>query len=831
MTPRLLWYSGLRHLLRHPWQLALALLGIALGVAVVVAVDLANVSARSSFDRSLEQVSGRATHRIEGDERGIPEAVYRQLRAELGLREAAPAVTGLAEVAEQPGVVLRVLGLDLFAEAPLRSTPLASEEVDITAFLTTPGAALFPPGLTDAATLTLLIGDRRQPVQRLGTLDGPGLDNLLVTDISTAQALLDRRGRLSHINLRLPAGQAGEQQAARVRALLPPPLTLTTVAERAASAAQMSAAFSLNLTAMSLLALLVGLFLIYNAISFSVVQRRALWGMLRALGVSRRELLTVVLGEALLLGLVGTLLGLWLGTGLVGLVTRTINDLYYTLPVTTFTLAPLSLLKGLGLGLAATLVAALLPAYEAAAVPPGSALSRAQLEARWRSALPALVLAGLALLGASWAVFALTTGLVAGFFGLFLLILGCALLTPPLLAGLAAVINRPAQALGLLPAMAIRDLPRHLSRTGIAVAALMVAFAATVGVGVMVDSFRSGVTLWLNDLLNADVYVAPAALGETRGELTLHPATLAALRATPGVAAVSTFLGRDSESQGQPLRLMVVDLAPLAEAGYQFVAGEPARAWAAFKSGDAVLISEPLAYRQALRVGDALTLQSDRGPQAFAIAGVLRDYASEHGRVFMHRATYARYWDDRVIESAAVYAAPGVSAGELRARLEQQAGALQALELRANRDILNLSLDIFERTFTVTQVLRLLAIVIAFVGVLSALLALTLERAREFALLRAIGMLPGELGRLVLMQTGLLGLLAGLFAVPTGLVLAYVLIHVINRRAFGWTLPFQADPGLLLQSVLLAVLAALLAGVYPAWKLARTPPAQALRTE
>ncbi|HOW75481.1 MAG TPA: ABC transporter permease [Candidatus Competibacteraceae bacterium] len=835
MTP-LFWRALLRYPLRRPWQLGLAILGIALGVAVVVAVDLANASARRSFALAMERISGQATHRLVGDAQGIPEAWYVQMRVERGFRPSAPVVTGYLPNADRPGQLLQILGIDPFAERPFRhpAADLTGGNFDLRALLVNPDAALLPEALGEQ--ITLKRGEQRLTLKRAGTLRGPELDGLIITDLSTAQTLLGMAGHLSHVDLILPDGAAGERQAEELRARLPPELRLERPAQRNQTIADLSASFSLNLTAMSLLALVVGMFLIYNAITFSVVQRRSLLGLLRALGVSRRELFIGVLGEALLLGLAGTLLGsllgLWLGSGLVHLVTRTINDLYYVLSVREFFIDPWSLAKGATLGVCATLAAAWLPAREAADAPPGAVLSRAHLESRWQSSLPCFLLAGLALLGTGGLVLTFSQSLAAGFTGLFLLILGCALLTPPIVVGLVRL-NQPLTARwGLLARMANRDVARHLSRTGIAVAALMVAFSATVGVGVMVDSFRGGVAIWINDLLNADLYVAPAAIenGGNRSE-ALHPAALAVLRDTLGIAGVSTYRASSVDLDGRPVILIAVDLAPASQAGYRLIAGTPDAAWRAFQTGEALLISEPLAYRRGLTVGDGLELPTDQGVRRFTIAGVFLDYGSEHGRILLHRAGYERYWHNPTVGSAAAFAAPGEDLAALRERLQERLGPVQALLIRSNRDIQSRTLEIFDRTFTITQVLRVLAILVAVVGVLSALLALQLERAREFATLRAMGMTAWEVGGLVSLQTGFMGAAAGLLAIPTGLLLASVLVFVINRRAFGWSLPFEVNPLLLLETVALAIFAALLAGLYPIWRMARARPAEALRME
>ncbi|MBE2293766.1 MAG: ABC transporter permease [Phycisphaerales bacterium] len=829
------WRALLRYPLWHPWQLGLTVLGIALGVAVVLAVDLANASARHSFELAMNRITGHATHRLVGGPQGIAETIYTQLRVERGFQLAAPVVTGYLPDAERPGQLLQILGIDPFAEAPFRdfAADLSGTDFDLRTLLLHPNAALLPEAL--GAELSLKRRDQRLTLHRAGILRGAAFEGLIVTDIATAQVLLDRPGRLSHIDLILPTGPTGERMAAELRAWLPADLRLEQPAERNRVTADLSAAFSLNLSAMSLLALMVGMFLIYNAISFSVVQRRPLLGILRALGISRSELFIGVLGEALLLGLAGTLLGgilgIWLGSGLVHLVTRAINDLYYVLSIRELTIEPWSLAKGVALGLLATLAAAWLPAREAADTPAGAVLSRAHLESRWRAALLRQVLTGLILLGVG-GIIIIFHSLTAGFTGLFLLILGCALLTPPAMVGLVWL-NQPLTArLGLLARMANRDVTRHLSRTGIAVAALMVAFSTAVGVGVMVDSFREGVSIWIEDLLNADLYVAPLSVADdSERSGVLAPTVLKALQDMPEIAAISTYRPIKIEFDHRPLTLIVTELAPASQAGYRLIAGEASTAWQQFQTGEAVLISEPLAYRNQLTVGDRIELPTEQGPHTWTIAGVFLDYGSEHGRILLHRSGYERYWHDPAISSVALFAAADTDLAHLRTALQQRLGVIQPLSIRSNRDIRGFTLEIFERTFTITSVLRLLAILVAVIGVFSALLALQLERAREFAMLRAMGMTVQEIGGLVSLQTGFMGLAAGLLALPTGLLLAAVLVFVINRRAFGWSLPFQLDPLLPLETLGLALVAALLAGLYPSWRMARTRPVDALRAE
>ncbi len=511
-------------------------------------------------------------------------------------------------------------------------------------------------------------------------------------------------------------------------------------------------------------------------------------------------------------------------------------------------LAPSSLIKGAVLGLGATAAAALAPAIEATSAPPRAVLSRSVAEARARRSVPRAAFAGVLLLAAGGAFLALPSDRLApAFAGLFGVVVGCALLTPAATVGLMALLGRPAGALfGVLGRMAARGVVAALSRTGVAVAALVIAVSVTVGVGVMIGSFRATVVDWLDQTLQADLYLSPPSAGPTPSGVHLDPAVVEAVRRAPGVERVDSLRrttarlepatldgdrGLDAARRGAPVELAAFDLGPRGRRSFHLLAGDPRRAWAAVGGGSAVLVSEPLANRRHLTVGDRIRLPTASGERTFRVAGVYADFGRDPGAVLLDLATYRRLWRDRGLTALSVYAAPGVDREELAERLRRLAAPHQEVLVRSNRTLRETSMEIFDRTFAITSVLRLLAGLVAFAGVLSALMALQLERARELGVLRANGMTPGQVWQLVTSQTGLMGLAAGLLAVPVGLVLAAIMIFVINRRSFGWTLQMQVAPEILLQAVALAVAAALVAGLYPAWRMARTRPAAALREE
>ena len=847
----MLWRSSLRGFLDHPWQTGLAILGIALGVAVVVSIDLADASARRAFGLATESVAGRATHQVVGGPDGLPEEVYRRLRVDAAVRPGAPVVEADLAAADFPGRTFHLLGVDPLAEGPFRGylrPSFGPPGAALTALMARPGAALLSAataralGLSPGASLRLRVGGARRSVTVAGLLEPAdplsrqALENLLLTDVASAQELLDLPGRLSRIDLIIPESPGGDSILARVQRLLPPGAEVIRSAARSQAIEQMLRAFSLNLAALSLLALLVGTFLIYNTVTFSVVQRRTSIGLLRALGVTRREIFALVLTEALAIGVAGSLAGLASGIilarGLTQLVTRTINDLYFVLSVRELAIPPWILVKGAALGLGATVLASLPPAVEATTAPPRAVLSRSAIESRARRAVPRFFLAGVGLLLAGAGLLAVSgRSLVGSYAALFVLMLGFASLTPGSMVVLMTALSPLAGRLfGVLGRMAARDVVRALSRTAVATAALMIAIAATLAVGIMVESFRTTVERWLETTLQADVYVsAPGSVGG-RPAAPLPPALIARLAAVAGVGRVSTHRSVTVESPAGSTRLVVLGIPSPRYFTFRFTRGPAAAVWPAFEAGGAVIVSEPYAYRRRLGVGSTLRLRTDRGERTFHVAGVFYDYATDQGVVALSRRTYERFWDDRGISGLAVRAAPGTSVPALIEGLRRAAGPADVL-IRDNRALREASLVVFDRTFAITAVLRLLAALVAFAGVLSALMALGLERVHEMGVLRAHGLTPAQVWGLITSETGLIGLAAGLLAIPAGVALALVLVLVINRRSFGWTLEVDVGAGVLVHALSLAVAAALLAGVVPAAKMARMSPIQALRDE
>ncbi len=831
----LLWRSALRYILQRPWQTGLNILGIMIGVMMVVAVDLANNSARHAFERSLDLLNGTITHQVIGGSEGVPDTVFAGIKSTLGLRRAAPSLSGQVRINDRQ---LTLVGIDAISEATLdRSRPgmpdnsysLAGDFVALTgtsdrvlmALSLATSLGLEPGSVFTARTLA---GSKTAILA--GVFDSADVDatgELLLGDIATAQNLLNRPGRLDSIDLVLTDTEAND-----LANWLPANLALVTAQVRNDNQRQMSEAFHINLLAMSLLSLLVAGLLIYNTVTLSVIQRQKTLGIFRSQGVTRGQLLWLVILEngctGLLASFLGVIAGWWLGGFLVTMVTGSVDALYFDLSVSGYFVKPIVLARGLLLGILLSLLSAALPAWRAALSKPITLQHAAAEGSEWRNFIPWLALLGLVLMAAGWGLLKPDYGsLATGFVALTVIVFGFCLLVPLCLAGfltLALVLGRAW--LGLPAVMALRSSLSALNRTGLAVAALCVAISVTVGVGVMVGSFRGTVILWLEESLPGDIQLT-AATGEIPDGLEADVAAVA------GIADIHHSVLRVIEASFGPLRLGVNDL-PAAEKFY--MQSVDPNGFSRFDAGEGLFISEPVSFQQRLGLGDKISLLTGSGIAEFTVLGIFHDYTSGLGLVHMPAPLYARYWPDEGVSRLTLETVPGTDSGQAVDALEKLLESHDDLiTLVSNRELRELTLQIFDRTFAITNVLRLLAILVAFVGVLSTLMALQLERMREFAILRANGMTPAQVISLVIRQSTVLGICSGLLALPLGLLMSDILIDVINRRSFGWTMQYFLPPNVLLEGFALAVIAALIAGFYPAWRAGSIRPALALREE
>lgn len=852
-----------RYISRRLLQSILFVVGVALGVAMVIAIDIANGSALRAFDLSAQSISGKATHQIVGGPTGLPTDLYTKIRLDLGIEASAPVVSQYVRAVDLGDQPLQLLGIDPFAEPPFRSyltsvnvqgtngSPVTTSAAEaINNFIAEPDTVLMSQTLADrfnikaGDSLALQTGDKRTTVHIIGLLQpadrvsAEALDNLLLTDISTAQEIAGTPGEISRIDLILPP----DYDLQKIQAILPAGATLTTPTAQNSALDQMTAAFELNLQALSLLALVVGVFLIYNTVTFSVVQRRPIIGILRSLGATRGQIFALILSEAAVLGIIGTILGLAVGIifgrASVGLVSQTISDLYFTVNVQGITVTPDTLIKGALIGLVASLGAAAIPSFEATRTVPAGIIRRSDTEQRAQKLIPVMTAAAVLFNGAGLLFLRLPSqSIYLSFIALFCIVIGSALFTPLVLI----VVMRLSTPLGdkifgVLGRMAPRAVVRSLSRTSIAVAALTIAVSVIVGVSLMIGSFRTTVSNWLDNTLTADIFISPPLTAVTSAAPNTDPAIVQRIQTVPGVDRIATVREVTTVAPDYPdlppVNLLAVSSDP-ANGKRTFVWNHAPDGdyWKALQNGE-VVVSEPFAFhRNITEDNDHITLLTDKGSQTFTIAGVYYDYSTDQGNVLMADTIYHNFYNDRYISNIAVFVKPGADTQQIINTLQTQTLIGYDLRVQSYADLRAGVFDVFERAFSITTALQILATVVAFIGVLSALMSLQLEQTRQYGVMRETGMTARQLWEYTLIQTGLMGFTAGLLALPIGLALALVLIDVINVRSFGWTMQLLLQPGEFAQAFAVAVIAALAAGIYPAYRLGKIVTSRALRSE
>ncbi|MFO7763955.1 MAG: FtsX-like permease family protein [Wenzhouxiangellaceae bacterium] len=800
---------------RHPAQVLLALVGIAAGVAVVTGVALL----RGALVESLDAVSAE----LVGDQALVVRHPSGRLDVDTYARLArAPGAPDFVPVLRAPvridGERLEVVGVDPFSGI---RTLTGTDGTGLSAALFD-GDDEAPAAVVSRSTLELLglepgavveLDEEGASVRFSAVIEGrPGLDRRLLMDISLAQEMLDEHGWLSEL-------LAPPESETWLRDRLPDELLLTSAANQRASARQLTAGMRANLTAMSLLALATGLFVVYSVLSFLMVQRRRTFGLLRALGMTHGTLARMLIAEVAVIAAFGALAGLVAGTmlsdRLLQLIAAPVAEVYGQLPPAV-THPTLGLYAFIWLAALAAAVAVTLPILrEALQIPPGRmvrSFSVRVLAARKVLPLALALTAG----GLLWVV--LDGRLIAALGGLFLVLAGVIVMIPMVGFGLVRAVSQ--RTATTLPGRALRLLETARGRLSPALAALSLALALAIGMGMMILSFRAAVGDWVTRLLQAEMYVSLESGALERGQVE----KLAGLAGTEVLSSVRRTRLADGTT------LTAYALPPRAWEGFELLEGDSQKARAAFKAGTGVLVSEPLARRRDLAVGDSVELLAPQGQVRMPVAAVFRDYSSEQGFVAVSSALYRRWFDDAAVDSVGLYLAPGVTPEDMGRRIEEALELDGAVQWITPGGIQRESLAVFDRTFRISWALALLVGLIALVALTSALLAQGLERSREHATLRALGLTPGRLFGLVTVQSAGLTAIALVTALPLAVLIHYALSLLVQPRAFGWSLPAGLPPiEPMLWVVPVALVLGTLTGLYPAWRIGRRPVVEHLR--
>jgi putative ABC transport system permease protein len=800
----------LRPLRRDPLRTALTVLAVALGVAVIVAIDLASEAATGSFRSSVETLAGKTDLEVFANG-GIEERWFAKLATLPVNARFSPVVVAQADI---PGIgFVPLYGVDLLGD----------------------GRLLLPRAISrDRATVVIAGRAHEFHVKPLDSVSG----EFAVLDIAAAQEALGRFGRLDRVDVTvLPGEDLGRVEAA-IRAAVPASFLVRRPGTRSEENQRMLRAFRWNLRVLSYISLVVGAFLIYNTIAVSVVRRRAEIGVLRALGAGRATVLWLFLGEALLFGAAGGAAGVVLGRLLagatVGLIAGTVNALYTTSRPAAVVLTGGEAAVGMLIGLAAAFFSALAPAREAMAVAPTEAMARGAHEhhgnLRWRRGLAwSAVLAALA--AAASQAMPLAGNPVGGYAAALLAIAAMALAAPA--AVLAANrIGRPALARQAETLLAGRSLTASLSRTSVVVAALATAVAMMASVGIMVGSFRETVALWLGAQLRADLYIRPAVPSAAGDYPPLDAAIPAIARGVSGVAAVDEFRAVELHFRGGRATLGAGNMEIVCRFGRLRFLGDQNREaiLASLPGRDRAIVSEPFANRFGVRAGDVLRVPIGDGTADLAVAGIYYEYSSSQGYVMLDSSTFLKYVPGQAPTSLAVYLSPGADAARVQHDIQTRAAGRGAA-VAPNAELRRNAIAIFDRTFAITWALEAVALVVAMLGAANSLLALVLDRRREFGLLRYLGASARQIRNMVLTEAALAGALAIGLGLALGFALSLLLIFVVNRQSFGWTIQFHTPGGLLAGALALVWAVTVLAALYPARMATRLNPVEVIHEE
>ena len=874
-------WIGSRQVFERPVRTILTIAGIALGVSVAIAIPTANEEVLKSFQDTVTAVAGRATLQVSGGELGLDEGVLPEILAHPAVASASPVLSqgGRLVTGAHRGQALLVMGLDLLDAPDLKGITVrtdsepgeAAERFDAllasdTIFI---GRRLADDwGLHVGSPLDLLVGTQVHHLVVRGVVESSGgvdsaWSQMAVMDIASAQVRFGLVGRLDRIDLVTDPGQPVAEVAGEIQAMLPPSLTVSRPSRRNEQVERMVRAFQLNLATLSAVGLLVGLLIVYNTVSFTVVRKRWEIGIMRAIGMSRRGVTGLFLVQAAVMGLVGGVLGSGLGValarGLAAILSRTVSDLYAPVSMAghaALAVSPGRIGQGLVVGMLVSMAGALLPSLKAGRTVPSRALAPGSYEVEQH--LHAGRLAWVGIGGLSLAGLLALPGPIDGLplFGYasaFCLLLGLSFFAPGIVGLIGWLLMRRGRGgggsrsrngwigqIGAIGRLAIGQVAQAPGRSAVTISALMVAIAIMVGVGIMVRSFRSTVELWINQTVMADLIVAPVSWpdGNEAGmpARRLPLAWTEALAAVPGVAAVDPYRQVRMEIQGRPASLVARDLRLHGERSrYLFLAGDQAETLNRTLSEEGVILSEVLARTLGVETGDLLRIMTPAGERPFPILGVFYDYATDGGKVVMDGALYRRFWPDETATVFALYLVRPGDAPLVWQRVQEQAAGLAgqegAIAVIPNAELKADILAIFDRTFRVTYALELVVVIIALLGIVNTLLTSVLERQKELATLRAIGAGRRQIEGLILGESCYLAVLGALLGLIGGWLLSGLLINVINAQSFGWTIQWTLPVGLLAEAVGLALVAALLAGYAPARWAGRQPLVEGLRYE
>jgi putative ABC transport system permease protein len=858
---RLLNTISWRHITRHRLRTALTFFGIALGVAVIVAIAVVNRSLTTSFQSTIDQIAGKAVLQVANGESGIAESLLPIIRDTAGVKDAAAAVEGFLPLAGAPGERLFVYGVDFLTDSTIREHQFVESDFAFDQaldFIARPDSIALTESfsrrlsLPVGAAVSLLTSEGKRDFTVRALLKEQGTAKVFggsfaLMDLPVAQRTFGKDGKLDLVDLTIEEGEAVESVQQKLRERLQGAAEVERPSKRGAQIELLLTSFRVGLFFVSLIALFVGFFLIYNTVSVSVIQRRKEIGTLRCLGMKRSELLRLIIAEALLLALAGSVIGALLGwvlarAALVA-VGETVGNLFSLMDLSHGDFTIRELLLALSSGVAVAVFAALHPAWEAVHVSPLENVRQTAWQPAGRGnkswpnrlallcfvASPALLLIAPAVTGA-------VTKFSVGVIGMLIFLLGLAAFCPAVITFAVRRFQRSALSVPRLSWVELRlasdSLMRNPIRSGITVATMVISLAAIFTIASFVNSVRGSLLAWVDQMVTADLIVSSGARTAGPKNVPLREDLLPELKKIPGIQVIDLYRLIRSTYRGKPILIesfsardsAKVRTLPMAE-------GDGNRALREMAEGRGVIVSENFRNKFGTRAGDRLELVTPSGKVSFRALGVYIDYSSDSGSVLLDRSLYKKYWKDELLDAFDLWLAPGADQRQIIETIKQRHGERYQLFISTHSELRDAVVKIMEQSFVVNYAVEIVAVVVAIFSVINTLLASVLDRTREIGVLRAIGATQAQVRRSVIAEAAWMGLIGGLLGLFAGTVMAYHHVVYNTKQLTGWTFQFYYPYDVAVLSIVAAVTLCILAGFAPAKQAASMPIVSAIGYE
>ncbi|HTG00791.1 MAG TPA: FtsX-like permease family protein [Nitrospirota bacterium] len=862
ILPNLLRHISLRRIRYQKVHTMMTVTGICLGVAAIISIGIVNKSVLHSFEDTINRVTGRASLQVTGPASGFPENLLDAVQKVPGVEYAVPVIDtqGILVGAREQSIM--ILGVDVLQDSNIREYKLSQENADIPdplLFLARPDSILLTREMADREGIKLDQTINVQTVRGIktfrvrGLLNPEGLakvasGNVAIMDYLAAQMAFGKEGRIDRIDVSLLKNEDIDAVQARIRKALPDGYNVVTPEGRTRQIESLVSRFQKNINLISFIAVFVGMYLIYNAVSISVVQRRKEIGILRALGATRSGIISLFLGETFVMSLVGSGLGLLIGIlfarSALGTVGQTVSDLYVKTTVSEIAVSWGDLVRGFAAGILASLAAAFLPSLTSTRITPVSAIRSIPYSEKGFLSGNKLRVVSASLMGVSVLLLALflNSGAWPGlhatstmFAASICLLLGLSLAMPTVLQGFLAFFRTAiAPHVGAGGRLAGLNLAKNVTRNSVAAAAVFYGISVFVSSAGIIHSTKTSVMEWVDSYVRADMIVTSGHPLATTGSQNIPmPVEMGSdIEQVPGVLSTDPFRKIFIDYRGRQVLLLTLDVAKrMAYSPFKIARGSREDMARMLPGQDAVDVNEAFAAQENLKPGDKLTLTTPEGPVVFTVAVINVDYSSDTGSILMDVHTYRKYWKERLADTFSVRIKRGADVEAVRSEITKRFGNDRKLFVLPSREFRNEVQKVIDQGFAVNNAVNIITLVIACLGIVVTLLASVLERTREIGVLRSIGMLRSQVSRVVVLESMFLGLIGGALGTLAGMAIGWMSLEGFLRGDYGASMQYHIDVTSIFWALLLSTTLAGIAGVYPAQRAAKTNITEALAYE